>query len=778
MLYDTLADAIGGTPLVRLRPVTEGGTAPNADPVTDRGVDRGVEAYAKLELQNPFAMKDRVARHILTEARRRGDLLPGAPVVESSSGTMALGVALVGRSLGHEVHIVTDPRIDPVTLAKLRALDCRVHIVDAMGAQGWQSARLERLAALMDTLPGAFWPRQYSNPDNPGAYRGLAAELLADLGHVDVLVGAVGSGGSLCGTARALKETLPGLRVVGVDCVGSTLFGQPDRPGRLQSGLGNSLLPENLDRTLIDEVHWLNDREAFAAARELARDQQVFGGNTSGSVYRVLTALAAEAPPGTRIVGILPDRGDRYADTVYDDAHWEAHGLHELPAPGAPADLPPGATAHSWSRTAHRPPADLRRHLVFVESNTTGTGMIALDLARELDTVPVLVTGDPDRYRGLAGTGAEVLRCDTNDDAALRAALLSRFRREEIAGITTTSDFYVPAVARLTTWLGLSGNPPEAAAACRDKTALRAVLAAAGIRQPRHAVVRDPADLPGAIARTGLPCVVKPADGSGSTHVLLCHDPEQAAAQTELILAEEVNARGMPAARAVLVEEYLDGPEVSVETFGTAGAVHRVGVTAKSVTGSPYFVEHRHVFPAPMAAGRARAAADTAVAALTAVGLCHGAAHTEVKLTADGPAVVEINPRPAGGMIPELVRLATGVDLLRAQLLAALGREPGLTPDRDGHAGIRFLLAGSEGPLTAVEGTGPATAVPGVEEVTVTAAPGTPVRRPRSAADRIGHVIARHATAEGVTEALDEAHARLRITVGAAAVPAPAGATT
>ncbi|MER7761431.1 pyridoxal-phosphate dependent enzyme [Streptomyces sp. NPDC097619] len=761
MLYDTLADAIGGTPLVRLR----------------TGTDRGVEAYAKLELQNPFAMKDRVARHILREARRRGDLLPGAPVVESSSGTMALGVALVGRSLGHEVHIVTDPRIDPVTLAKLRALDCRVHIVEAMGAQGWQSARLERLAALMETLPGAFWPRQYSNPDNPGAYRGLAAELLADLGHVDVLVGAVGSGGSLCGTARALKDTLPDLRVVGVDCVGSALFGQPDRPGRLQSGLGNSLLPENLDRTLIDEVHWLNDREAFTAARELARDQQVFGGNTSGSVYRVVTALAAAAAPGTRIVGILPDRGDRYADTVYDDAHWAAHDLSELPAPGAPAELPPGAVAHSWSRTAHRAPEDLRRHLVFVESNTTGTGMIALDLARELDAEPVLLTSDPGRYRGLTDTGAEVLRCDTNDDAALRAALLGRFRREEIAGLTTTSDFYVPAVARLTTWLGLPGNPPEAAAACRDKAALRAALAAAGVRQPRHAVVRDPSELPGALAVTGLPCVVKPADGSGSTHVLLCHDEARALAQTELILAEETNARGMAAARTVLVEEYLDGPEVSVETFGTGGRVHRVGVTAKSVTGAPYFVEHRHVFPAPLPEAESRAAADTAVAALAAVGLGHGAAHTEVKLTADGPAVVEINPRPAGGMIPELVRLATGVDLLRAQLRAALGRTPGLEPDRVGHAGIRFLLADSEGPLAGVEGEAEAAAVPGIASVTVTAAPGTPVRPPRSAADRLGHVIARHTTAEGVIAALDEAHSRLRLTVGESHVPAGAGAT-
>lgn len=341
MLFDTVTDAIGGTPLIRLR----------------LGEARGVEVYAKLELQNLFAMKDRVARNILLEARRLGTLKPGAPVIESSSGTMALGVALVGRSLGHEVHIVTDPRIDPVTLAKLRALGCRVHVVEAMTSHGWQSARLERLAELLEELPGAFWPQQYTNPDNPGAYRTLAGELLADLERFDTLVGAVGSGGSLCGTARALREELPALHVVGVDCVGSALFGQPDVPQRLQSGLGNSLLPKNLDRTLIDEVHWLNDHEAFAATWDLAREQQIFGGNTSGSVYRVLTGLADRAEPGTRIVGILPDRGDRYADTVYDDAHWDANRLREVPTATAPAPSDPtGPPAPGPPSPTARPP--------------------------------------------------------------------------------------------------------------------------------------------------------------------------------------------------------------------------------------------------------------------------------------------------------------------------------------------------------------------------------------------------------------------------------------
>jgi cysteine synthase/biotin carboxylase len=750
MLFDTLTDAIGKTPLVRLR----------------LGAEHGVEVYAKLELQNLFAMKDRVARNIVLEARRLGTLRPDAPIVESSSGTMALGVALVGRSLGHEVHIVTDPRIDPVTLAKLRALGCRVHIVEAMTSHGWQSARLERLAELTAQLPGAFWPQQYSNPDNPGAYRELARELLDDLGHIDTLVGAVGSGGSLCGTGRALKESLPALHIVGVDCVGSALFGQPDVPQRLQSGLGNSLLPKNLDRSLIDEVQWLNDHEAFAATRDLAREQQIFGGNTSGSVYRVLGDLARRAEPGSRIVGVLPDRGDRYADTVYSDEHWEAGGVRALPTPPRPAVVSAGEAVASWSRQAYRAPEDLRRHLLFVESNTTGTGMLALELAREqLDTHPVLLTHDPSRYRGLADTGAEVIGCDTNSDAALRTAVQDRFRREEVAGITTTSDFYVPAAARLARWLGLPGNPPEAVAACRDKSRLRALLDRAGVRQPRYAVVREPGEVAAAVERTGLPCVVKPADDSGSVNVLLCADAAEAVAQTERILAVTTNARGMPTARTVLVEEYLDAAEYSVEMFSTDGRAECVGITAKSVTGTPHFVEHRHLFPAPLPAGTAQRITDTVTAALDAAGVRLGATHTEVKLTAEGPSVIEINPRPAGGMIPELVRLATGVTLLEQQLRSAVGLAPDLKPGQEAHAGIQFLLADADGTLDTVAGTDEAAALDGVETVTVSAATGSTVRRARSAGDRIGYVIARHTGPEGVAGALDEARRLIRVTV-------------
>ncbi|MET9567341.1 pyridoxal-phosphate dependent enzyme [Streptomyces tauricus] len=738
MRYDTLVDAIGNTPVVRLRV-----DAPD-----------GVEVFAKLELLNPYAMKDRVARRVILEARRTGVLREGAPVVESSSGTMALGVALVGTYLGHPVHIVTDPRIDPVTLAKLEAMGCSVHIVESMTAQGWQSARLERLAALMRDLPGAWWPQQYGNPDNPAAYRTLADELIEDLDTVDVLVGSVGSGGSLCGTSAALLEHLPELKVVGVDCVGSVLFGQPDVATRKQSGLGNSLYPDNIDYRIFDEVHWLSDDEAFDATKSLAREQKIFAGNTSGSVYRVLTHLAAHAAPGTRLVGIMPDRGDRYVDSVY---RHEASG----PVATTPAEVPFGTTVTSWSYAA-LPRAD-RPVLVFVESNTTGTGMLALHTATRLGFAPVLLAKDPGRYEGLNATGCPAVICDTEDDTAVRDAARSAAAGRTVAGVTTTSDFYLAHTARLARALGVPGHAPDTAVACRDKSLTRAALRDAGVPQPAHAVVDSVDCVAAAVARVGLPCVVKPVDGSGSQDVRWCADETTALTLAARILAGTENARGQMRAGKVLVEEFVDGPEYSVEMFCADGEARCVGVTQRTTTELPYFVEIGHLFPAVLPSTAQAELAETARQALKAIGFERGPAHVEVRLTPAGPAVIEINGRLAGGMIPELVRAATGIDLLDQQVRAATGRPLRLTADRAGHAGLRFLTAADTGLLTGVTGTAEAARVPGVEAVVVTGTPGRPVRPPRDAYDRLGHVIAVASTPREVETALDAAMALLRV---------------
>ncbi|GAB1516592.1 pyridoxal-phosphate dependent enzyme [Actinophytocola sp. KF-1] len=755
MLYRSVTDMIGHTPLVRL----------------DVAASDGTSVYAKLELANPFGMKDRVAQRVIEQARRIGALRPGAPVVESSSGTLALGLALVGRSLGHPVHIVTDPRIDPITLAKLTALGTEVHVVASMTSHGWQSARLERLRELLATLPGAFWPRQYTNPDNPGAYRPIAEQLVRDLGGVEVLVGSVGSGGSMCGTTRALRKLVPRLHAVGVDCVGSALFDQPDDPRRLQSGLGNSLSPHNLDRGVLDEVHWLNDHEAFAAARALAGEQQIFAGNTSGSVYRVLSDLAVRAEPGSRIVGIFPDRGDRYAETVYSDGYWIRHGVADMPLATEPTVVEYGTPVDRWS-LARMPRPDDTGHLVFVEANTSGTGITALRAAGRLGLRPVLLTAAPGRYRGLAeslaDTGGEVLECDTNSLVELRVTIQERFARQSIAGITTTSDFYARTVAELADWLDLPGNVVEAVVTCRDKAATRRALRTAGVPQPRFAAVAEPRGLAAAIARIGLPCVVKPVDDSGSNQVRLCVRPDEVHRAAGEIFMAGTNVRGQAMAGVVLVEEYLDGPEFSVETVVVDGAVVWSGVTAKSVTAGPWFVETGHLYPAPLPAATRRELVAVAEAALRAVRWHAGPAHTELRLTADGPKVVEINARLAGGMIPELVRLASGVDLVTQQLLIALGRPVRIEPSHDGHAGIRFLLAGRAGELSSVDGVDAVRRRPGVVDVAVTAGANAAVRPPRNAYDRLGHVIAAGDGTDEVVRELDAAVDAIRLRVAGA----------
>lgn len=308
--------------------------------------------WAKLELALPGGMKDRVALQIVEDAEAAGLLQPGCLIVESSSGTLAEGLARVGAIKGYPVVIVTDPRLDAVTFAKLQALGAIVEVVDTYHPTGgWQWSRLERLAQILAANPGSFWARQYDNPSNAGTYEvRMAEELVAALGpDIKALVGSVGSGGSLCGTARALRRLRPDLRVVAVDAVGSSLFNQPGRK-RLQSGHGNNIVPGNIDYSVIDEVHWLNDGEAFGGCRELARREGVFAGGSSGSVYVVASWMAEQLGEG-QVVAILPDRGDRYAETIFSDSYLAEHGLLGCSAAWEPVTIQYGVdVAEQWSR--------------------------------------------------------------------------------------------------------------------------------------------------------------------------------------------------------------------------------------------------------------------------------------------------------------------------------------------------------------------------------------------------------------------------------------------
>ncbi|MEU6083091.1 pyridoxal-phosphate dependent enzyme [Streptomyces sp. NPDC047108] len=282
--------------------------------------------WAKLEGLGAGGMKARAAVAMLLGARERGELRPGAPVVESTSGTLGLGLAFAGQALGHPVVLVGDAELEASMRRLLRAHGVRLEIVDRPAPQGgWQAARLARLRELLAELPAAYWPDQYNNPDNTAGYASMAAEIAEALDHLDVLVCSVGTGGHSAGIAGRLRRRWPGLYVIGVDSVGSTIFGQPARP-RLMRGLGSSIHPRNVRYEAFDEVHWVGPDEAVDACRRLARSSFVSGGWSTGAAALV-AAWAARTRPGAVVATVFPDGPHRYLGTVYDDDYCLAHGI-------------------------------------------------------------------------------------------------------------------------------------------------------------------------------------------------------------------------------------------------------------------------------------------------------------------------------------------------------------------------------------------------------------------------------------------------------------------
>lgn len=429
--------------------------------------------------------------------------------------------------------------------------------------------------------------------------------------------------------------------------------------------------------------------------------------------------------------------------------------------------------------------------LAMVESNTTGTGRTFAVAARARGLRPVLLSSRPERYPWVADDDVDVARADTTDPASVADVARAAAAGARLAGIVTSSEYFVAVAARAATRLGLPGADPGAVERCRDKRRQRAALAGSGVAVPVYFPAATPEEAAAAASAIGFPVVVKPADGTGSRGVRLCCDAAEVRNHTAGLLAERHDERGRPTIPAVLVEEYVSGPEVSVETFGT----EVVGVTAKHLGPQPWFVEVGHDFPggaAPVrphphphgalgatgcgegphralgATGCAPATAEAgrvARAATRALGLGFGPAHTEVRLGAGGPVVIEVNPRLAGGRIPTLVRLATGIDLVGATVDAAVGEAAPLPPPGPGHASIRFLVAQQAGRVQRTGGVAAAADVPGVVDVAIAARPGERVGGTGSFLDRVGHVIAAAPSAEAARSAAEAALSLLELDI-------------
>jgi len=295
-------------------------------------------------------MKLYPAYNIIMAARRAGKIGPQTEIVETSSGTMALGLAIVGRFLDLKVTVFGDPAIEPPLKRTMEDLGATIRIVEAQASDGnVQKLRKKALLDFMNASPDAFWTRQYDNLDNRRAYSRPAEEIIRQHGRVDALVAPVGSGGSSSGLALFLRKCFPEMKLIGVDTFNSILFGQP-AGNRALRGLGNSVMPTNLNHSQFDEVHWIGAAEAFHATLRLHRDSSLRRGPTSGAAYQI-AKWYAERNPEKRVLVVFPDDAVRYEHTVFDPAWMTAQGYDAAPRTIAPTLVKhPSEATERWCR--------------------------------------------------------------------------------------------------------------------------------------------------------------------------------------------------------------------------------------------------------------------------------------------------------------------------------------------------------------------------------------------------------------------------------------------
>jgi cysteine synthase A len=307
MLYRSVVACVGRTPLVELG---------------RQFLPPGPTVIAKLELMNPSgSMKDRSAAYIIERGVADGTIAPSSHLIESSSGNFGIALATAARVFDLDFTCVVDPKTTPANLRILQHLGARVELVTEPDDHGcYLDARLGRVAALCREQPGSVWINQYANERNWLAhYHGTGGEVLADLDRpLDCLVVPVSTTGTILGLARRLRGAFPALHVVAVDAVGSVIFGGPPGP-RHVPGLGAGRRPELLTPGEIDEVVSVSDREAVAGCRALAATEGILAGGSSGAVVAAIDRIRSRLPDHWQLLTVLPDRGDRYLDQVYDD---------------------------------------------------------------------------------------------------------------------------------------------------------------------------------------------------------------------------------------------------------------------------------------------------------------------------------------------------------------------------------------------------------------------------------------------------------------------------
>lgn len=308
MIYSDILEVIGNTPLVRLNNVTRG-LAPSV--------------YAKCEFLNPGgSVKDRVGYQMVVDAEASGRIKPGDTLIEPTSGNTGVGIAMAGVLRGYRVIITLPEKMSREKQVILEALGAEIIRTPSVPSESPES-HISVAKRLQHELPNAHILDQYCNPSNPGVhYDTTAEEILRDLdGKVDMLVVGAGTGGTVTGTARKIKERCPRCVVVGVDPEGSILGGgSVSHPYKLE-GIGYDFVPDVLDRSLIDVWVKINDRDSFLMARRLIAEEGLLVGGSSGAAVHAMMQAAAELGPDSNCVVILPD-GIRNYLSKFADLNW------------------------------------------------------------------------------------------------------------------------------------------------------------------------------------------------------------------------------------------------------------------------------------------------------------------------------------------------------------------------------------------------------------------------------------------------------------------------
>jgi cysteine synthase A len=306
-VYDDITQCIGNTPLVRLRRVVGDATA---------------TVVAKLENFNPlWSVKDRIGVSMITAAERDGRLKPGGTIVEPTSGNTGIGLAFTAAARGYKL-VVTMP--ESMSLERRRLLKAfGAEVVLTPKETGMRGA-IGKAKELLEQNPGWFMPQQFDNPANPEVHRQTTAEeIWADTaGKVDILVSGVGTGGTITGVSEVIKKRKPSFRAIAVEPVASPVITQTMQkqevkagPHKIQ-GLGAGFVPKVLNLAIIDEVIQVNDDDAFAMARRLAREEGMLCGISCGAAAHVAVQVAQRPEnKGKLIVAIMPDLGERYLST-------------------------------------------------------------------------------------------------------------------------------------------------------------------------------------------------------------------------------------------------------------------------------------------------------------------------------------------------------------------------------------------------------------------------------------------------------------------------------